>query len=55
MHDAAYYREKAEEAERQAATAPSSTVRDTFLRIAEGWRDLARQADEDAPLGGRRG
>lgn len=55
MHDAAYYREKAEEAERQAAQAPSAHVRDTFLRIAKGWRDLADQAETETPLGGRRG
>lgn len=44
MVDAAEYLARAEEAEGQAATAPSAIVRDAFLRLAEGWRELARQA-----------
>jgi hypothetical protein len=39
------YREKAKAAEREAAAAPSSSVREIFLRLAQGWRDLADQAD----------
>lgn len=46
MDEAADYREKADEAERLAAAAPTPSLREAFQYLAEGWRDLARQADE---------
>jgi hypothetical protein len=48
VSDAADYRKEAEAAERQAVAAPSSLLRETFLRLAQAWRDLAEQADAAA-------
>lgn len=46
MDDAADYRAKAEEAERLAETAPTSALREAFLDLARGWRDLVELANE---------
>jgi hypothetical protein len=40
MDRAETYRRKAEEAERQAASAPSPVEREAFKKIAQHWRDL---------------
>lgn len=51
MGDASVYLEKAQEAEGQAARAQTESLRQAFLRLAQGWRELASQA-EDTPRSG---
>lgn len=45
------YKRRAEEAEAAAREAKSELDRDEFLRIAQSWRDLARQAERDLKRG----
>lgn len=47
-----YYRHRATEAERKAATAPEAYRRD-MLELAGQWRDLALHADLQARLSGK--
>lgn len=42
MDRLAEYRRNAEDAERLARKAPSTLERDSFERIAKGWRDLIK-------------
>lgn len=44
MTRAEQYRLYAEEAERPAAQAPSHVERDAFLKVAQDWRELEKQA-----------
>jgi 2-polyprenyl-3-methyl-5-hydroxy-6-metoxy-1,4-benzoquinol methylase len=46
MGKADEYRWRAQEAERQAKAAISRSARAEFERIANNWRDLARQAEQ---------
>ena len=49
-----YYRHRASEVERKAATAPEAQ-RDDLLELAGHWRDLALHADLQARLSGKGG
>lgn len=53
MGDASEYLDKAKDAELQAARAQTESLREVFLRLAQGWRDLALQA-KDAESAKRR-
>lgn len=46
MRKAEEYRWLAHEADRQAKAALSNSARAEFAKIANNWRDLARQAEE---------
>ena len=46
MRKAEEYRWRAHEADRQAKAALSNSARAEFEKIANNWRDLARQAEE---------
>ena len=55
MQQSAEYLARAEEAERTASEAKQPSVRDEYLKIAAGWRDLARQSADIATDELRRG
>jgi hypothetical protein len=46
------FRLNAEQAEKSAITARTEHERQAYLKIAEGWRDLLKQAEDRAKLNG---
>jgi len=54
MNDDAEYRRQAEEAEKQARAAKNDLDRESWLRVAQGWRGLLwkrPQSDDDSGSG----